>query len=98
MIIDVYDKNGIKNEADSDKLGLYIDITYMTKGGDTILFNIHNKEYIDKLVIDKVEVYCQDSYDEVYVNSDDETVITKEQWETLKSDEERTNWINCRTR
>ena len=87
-----YDKNGIENKADSDKLGLYIDITYMTKGNDTTLFNIYNKEYIDKLVIDKVEVYCQDSYDEVYVNSDDETVITKEQWETLKSDEERAKY------
>ena len=87
-----YDKNGIENKADSDKLGLYIDITYMTKGNDTTLFNIYNKEYIDKLVIDKVEVYCQDSYDEVYVNSDDETVITKEQWETLESEEERAKY------
>ena len=74
------------NKADSDKLGLYIDITYMTKGDDTTLFNIYNKEYIDKLVIDKVEVYCQDSYDEVYVKEDgEETIIlTKEQWESIE--------------
>ena len=109
------DKNGIENKADSDKLGLYIDITYMTKGDDTILFNIHNEEYIDKLVIDKLVIdklvvkyvnkqdsskvidvvtynklpdgYSQNSYDEVYVNRDDETILTKEQWNALESEE-----------
>ena len=62
-----YDKNGIENKADSDKLGLYIDITYMTKGGDTILFNIYKKEYIDKLVIDKLVVK--------YVNKQDSSKV-----------------------
>ena len=62
-----YDKNGIENKADSDKLGLYIDITYMTKGGDTILFNIYNEEYIDKLVIDKLVVK--------YVNKQDSSKV-----------------------
>ena len=62
-----YDKNGIENKADSDKLGLYIDITYMTKGGDTILFNIYNEEYIDKLVIDKLVIK--------YVNKQDSSKV-----------------------
>ena len=62
-----YDKNGIENKADSDKLGLYIDITYMTKGGDTILFNIYNEEYIDKLVIDKLVIK--------YVNKQDSSRV-----------------------
>ena len=112
-----YDKNGIKNEADSDKLGLYIDITYMTKGGDTILFNIYNEEYIDKLVIDKLVIdklvvkyvnkqdsskvidvetynqlsvgYSQKSYEEAYVNKTDETVITKEEWESIEYPDEK---------